>query len=198
MRILPAVSAAVWVRLIDRVLPACAVGARAAVDQIYGLQQQVMAYGGHTYPLLARTSMGRQQPVLMAGGGEAYAGNGVVFAVVTQRANLFRQARFSWLRLGSSPRPAAADLFGTAALAPLDKCGGLLAQIELDVATAGNAFVVNNAGVLSALQPDWVEIVVASEMGGDKPWTNPDARVGGYIYPAAGRSAGRGDRVLRR
>ena len=169
-------------RLIDRVLPARAVEARSAVDQIYGFQQQVMAYGGHTYPLLARTSMGRQQPVLMSGGGEAYAGNGVVFAVVTQRANLFRQARFSWLRLGSSPRPAAADLFGTAALAPLDKCGGLLAQIELDVATAGNAFVVNNAGVLSALQPDWVEIVVASDMGGDKPWTNPDARVGGYIY----------------
>ncbi len=172
-------------RLIDRMRrprPA-PLSSRSAVDQIYSLQQW-MSYSGHAYPLMARTSMGRQQPVVLSGGGEAYSGNGVVFAVVTQRSNLFRQARFSWLRLGSSPRPAAADLFGTPGLSPLDNCGTLLAQIELDVATAGNAFVVRNGDTLSVLQPEWVEIVVASEMGGERPWTNPDARIGGYVHRA--------------
>jgi len=92
----------------------------------------------------------------------AFKGNGIVFACVANRVDLFSEARFMFRRLRAG-RPG--DLFGTAELALLNTpweggtTGDLLARMLQYVDIAGNAYVVRRGSMLTPLRPDWVSII---------------------------------------
>lgn len=122
-----------------------------------------------------------------------YAGNGVVFACILKRVELFSQAELKWQSLTTR------RLFGTPELALLERPwpGGttaeLLARMEQDASLAGNAFVWRAApDRLVRLRPDCVDIVT-TEMR--QPSTGLDwSEVSGYVWWEDGR--GQGDPVL--
>ncbi len=151
--------------------------------------------GGHDFSLSALTgTMGRQQVERVAADFEgyaraAYAANGPVFACIAVRMAVFSTIRFAWQRIH---RGGPAELFGTAALAPLEEPwpGGttqdLLASLLLDVDLAGNAYVARMGGELIRLRPDWVGVVV-------EPRIHAGRTVGhrkvGYVYWEGGPGA---------
>lgn len=108
-----------------------------------------------------------------------YASNGVVFAVILARLQLFTEARFKFRPLGNSQTGA---LFGTPALRPLETpwpngtTGDLLARMEQDVSLAGNAYVVREGDRLFRLRPDFVDVLL------DRPAYDPSAVAVGYAY----------------
>lgn len=95
---------------------------------------------------------------------------------------VFSTIRFAWQRIH---RSGPSELFGTAALAPLEEPwpGGttqdLLSSALLDVDLAGNAYVARVGPELVRLRPDWVGVVV-------EPRGNERRHVGyrkvGYVY----------------
>lgn len=154
-------------------------------------------FGGSTYPIpLQQTLLGPVESVggdfvgLTAGG---YQGNGVVFACLNARMNLFTEARFQFRRLRSG-RPG--ELFGSDALRLLERpwpngtTGDLLARMIQDVDLGGNAFIARRAGKLARLRPDWVTIIHGSQIRTESPW-DPDAEVIGYGYQPGGPASGR-------
>jgi hypothetical protein len=121
----------------------------------------------------------------------AFERNGIVFACMLARQMLFSEARFQFQQLRGG-RPG--DLFGTAALAPLEKpwpgatTGDLLSRAIQDVDLAGNHFAVRRAGGrIRRLRPDWVTIVLGSENDNNADSWDIDAEVIGYIYHPGGR-----------
>lgn len=136
----------------------------------------------------------------------AYEANGVVFAVMAVRMLVFSAVRFQWQRLNQG-RPS--ELFGTAALAPLEQpwVGGttqdLLLQMIQDADLAGNSYWIDAAQVgadptprsrpgaprteLVRLRPDWVQIVLEPRMirGAQAGW-----RRLGYVYWEDGPHSG--------
>jgi phage portal protein BeeE len=111
-----------------------------------------------------------------------YTSNGVGFAVVNRRADLFSQARFKWKRYGAGPKPMAADLFSDSSLAPLDNPVDLLTRMEIDAAIAGNAYVVRDGNRFRRLNPFWCSIVSGSQREPDHPDVAWDAEPIGLIY----------------
>jgi hypothetical protein len=113
--------------------------------------------------------------------------NGPVFSLVAARAMVFSEARFLWRRFENG-RPQ--DLFSTAELSLLDRpwpggtTANLLARIEFDVSSAGNAYVrrLRDEDRLTLLRPEWVQIVLASNEDADHPNEAGDVIVFGYIY----------------
>jgi hypothetical protein len=108
-------------------------------------------------------------------------GNGVVSTLELIRVQVFSQARFRFRRLVQG-RPG--ELFGTAALSPLENeaggtNSGLLARVVLDADLAGNFYGVLVAGRIVRLRPDWVDTVYEDV-------TTPVGRVGhrivAYLY----------------
>ena len=149
-------------------------------------------YLGNTYPL------GLQQ-TLVGGNTEApdssfasitrnaYKMGGPVFACILARAMLFSEARFQWQSFANG-RPAA--LFGNDSLSLLEQpwpngtTGELLWRAEQDVSLSGNFFVRRHENRLWRLRPDYVTIVLGSEMQVDEPADAIDARVIGYLWGA--------------
>jgi len=147
-----------------------------------------LTYNGLRYWADGRTTYGRgEEPP--RGTSWPYTSNGVGFAVVGRRVDLFSQARFKWKRYGAGPKPMTADLFSDAALAPLDNPIELLAWMEVDVATAGNSYVVRDGGKLRRLNPFWCTIVAESQSDPDNPNVAWDAEPVGLIYLPDGRPA---------
>jgi phage portal protein BeeE len=115
---------------------------------------------------------------------DGYGGNGVVFACILARLQLFAQAEFKFQALADK------RLYGTPALLPLERPwpGGttaeLLARMEQDVSLAGNAFVRRWPDRLERLRPDYIDIVHA-----DLFEDGPDTVIG-YIYWSDGRGMG--------
>lgn len=140
---------------------------RTADDQLRdlslnGLIEQLV-YMGQSYGLTPQMTYNGSESVTMLGETGAYTGNGVVFAASQKRINLFSEASFVFRRRGASARPTAADIFTSAELAPLDQPSKLLARMDLDAITAGNAFVVKALdGSLRPLVPWWCTIVLGS------------------------------------
>ncbi|HUR74442.1 MAG TPA: phage portal protein [Sporichthya sp.] len=106
---------------------------------------------------------------------------------------IFSEARFQFRRIRGG-RPG--DLFGTAALAPLERpwtgatTGDLLARMIQDADLAGNSITVRRQdGSLRRLRPDWVTIVSASKSEPELPGAALDAEVIGYFYspPSGGK-----------
>jgi phage portal protein BeeE len=126
---------------------------------------------------------------------DAYKGDGIVFACIDRRQQVFSQARFLW-RPFINGKPG--DLFGTTALAILEQpwpngtTGELLARMELDASLAGNAYLttVDEAGRIGAaatdagkriarMRPDWCTLILSAPSGN---LFNVDARVAGLMY----------------
>lgn len=125
----------------------------------------------------------------------AYKSNGVVFACIDRRQQVFSQGSFKFRRYsGGMP----ADLWGSQELALLEEpwpngtTGELLAHMEYDASLAGSFFAttVDEAGRIgrsatgpgrriARMRPDWTTLII------DAPSGNPyglDARVVAYEY----------------
>lgn len=175
-------------RLLDRFLPA-KVEERSLNWWPGGSWDESFSFNGYRYWGAGRTSYGPNEEPAPRGSSWPYTSNGVGFAVVGRRVDLFSQARFKWKRYGAGPKPMAADLFTDSSLAPLDNPIELLSWMEVDVATAGNAFVVRDGGKLRRLNPFWCTIVAGSQSYPDNPGLAWDAEPTGLIYLPAGRPA---------
>jgi len=122
----------------------------------------------------------------LVGGG--YAGNGVVFACLNARLNLFTQARPMYRKLRSG---TPGELWSDRQLDilrrpwPNGTTADLLARMAQDADLGGNAFIARLPDKLVRLRPDWVTIVHDAE-----PW-DPDAEVLGYVYQPGGPAMGR-------
>jgi phage portal protein BeeE len=156
---------------------------------------------GNGYVLPYQTLVGNEERIgagftgMVAG---AYQSNGVVFACELVRVMLFSEARFQFRQIRNG-RPG--DLFGTAALAPLEEpwpsgtTGDLLGRMILDADLAGNAFVHREGDQLRRLRPDWITIVMGGP-GDAGPW-DLGSKVLGYVYQPGGPGGGQEPVVLR-
>lgn len=112
-----------------------------------------------------------------------YQRNGVVSACITARMTLLSEARFKFRRFSDRA------LFGGAGLADLEvpepgqTAGDMLARFEQDASLSGNAYRFRIDGNLQRVRPDWVHIIIGSNMTDRYPVEKaPDARVVGYAY----------------
>ncbi|WP_198668529.1 phage portal protein [Streptomyces triticisoli] len=145
--------------------------------------------GGNLYYGSARVSDGRERPGpydFEAAVQRIYKANGPVFALMMVRQMVFSEARFQFRQLRNG-RPG--DLFGTAALAPLERpwpggsTGDLLSRMIQDADLNGNAFVTRlDDGRLRRLRPDWVTIVTGSLEEPSAPGDALDSELVGYVY----------------
>lgn len=142
----------------------------------------------------------------------AYKSDGIVFACVDRRQQVFSQARFQWREFRQG-RPG--DLFGSDELGLLEKpwpngtTGELLARAEVDASLGGNfyATTVSEDGTVgrgsrgrrgrrvSRLRPDWVTLVINAPSG---DYWGADAYVAGFLYEPrlAGTPRGRATLLL--
>lgn len=146
-------------------------------------------FNGTAYPFL-NTSMGNlTEESIGSTLNQVAKTNGIVFALMTARLQVFSQARFQWTQF---ERGAPADLFGSPDLAVLERPwpGGttadLLARMEVDVTTAGNAYVRRmrrgRRDRLVLLRPQWMYIVMGSDDDADHPAEAADVELLGYAY----------------
>lgn len=118
-----------------------------------------------------------------------YKANGPVFALMLVRMAIFAEARFTFRRIRNG-RPG--DLFGTKALAPLERpwtgatTGDLLTRKLQDADLAGNGFTARINGRFRRLRPDWVTIVSGSKSEPTLYGNALDAEVIGYFYAPPG------------
>jgi len=152
------------------------------------------SFQGKNYPFMPALSQGGKpqeepEPTFEGYVQGAYKTNGVVFACMLVRFLLFSEARFQFRQLRSG-RPG--DLFGTEALAILERpwpngtTGDLLARAIQDADLAGNFYAVRQANTLKRLRPDWVTIVLGSELEPNEAGFASDAEVIGYMYKPGG------------
>lgn len=113
--------------------------------------------------------------------------SGVVSAAVTARGLVMSQLSFKFRSVQADGR-----LFGTQALAPLERPGGdltrqsMLMRVEQDVAYHGNFYARRTDSGLRRLRPDWVTILIGSNERPSDPSMAADATVIGYIYKPGG------------
>jgi hypothetical protein len=161
--------------------------------------QSYFQFGGLQYPMMGlnQTLGGTTEKIegSFAGYVEgAYKNNGVVFACMLTRQMLFSEARFQF-RQRSQGRPG--DLFGTPALAPLEKpwrngtTGDLLGRAMQDIDLAGNFYAYRDQGRIIRMRPDWVTIIMGSNTRRDAQAGDLDAEVIGYVYEPGGPGSGR-------
>lgn len=118
-------------------------------------------YNGWSYPLFQSTQGSVDEEQISRTANAAYQSNGIVFALVMARLQVFSQIRFQWT-LFTEGHPG--DLFGSTELGVLEQpwpagnTGDLLARMELDVSLAGNCYLWRRANRLSRLRPDYVTI----------------------------------------
>ncbi len=147
------------------------------------------SYGGMQYPLLQTTYSTLDQERISVTAAHASKTSGPVFSLVLARMQVFSQIRFAWTRMqGSQP----GDLFGTAELKVLEQPwpGGvtadLLARMEWDASTAGQAYIRRKGTVLHRLNPSWVIIVMGSQEDAENPAVAADTTVVGYLWVPPG------------
>jgi phage portal protein BeeE len=155
-------------------------------DYFQYLTHQYPLFGyGPTYPNEKLEEIDTNFRGFVGGG---YMGNGIVFACILSRMQVFSQARFQFRQLRSG-RPG--DYFGTAELEPLETpepgktTSDLLARMEVDVSLAGNSFHVRRENRVKRLRPDWMAIIL-----GGYGEEDPDAEVLGYAYWPGGPHSG--------
>lgn len=148
--------------------------------------QDFFTFGGMQYPMVQTTMGTIDEERLAATANAAYKANGIVFALVLARLQVFSQARFQWTRFVDG-HPG--DLFGSPELALLEKpwrggtTGDLLARMEVDASLAGNCYIRRTSPTrLNRLRPDWVIIVLGSNEDTDNPREAADVEVAGYVY----------------
>jgi phage portal protein BeeE len=143
-------------------------------------------FAGLSYPVIQTTlgSIDRERVGMSATG--AYLGSSPVFSLVAARVRAFSQVRFQWTRFNGA---VPGDLFGSPDLAVLEKpwpngtTADLLARMEVDGSLAGNSYIVQaRPGMLSRLRPEFVTIILGSQMDEGHPADAPDVEVAGYLY----------------
>lgn len=126
----------------------------------------------------------------------AYKSNGVVFACMLVRMQLFAEARFQFRRLRNG-RPG--DLFGNPDLRPLETpwvggtTGDLLSRMIQHSDLAGNAFVAESRtrrDELVVFRPDWTSIIIGSDTDLEAGAWDPEATVVGYKFQPGGPGSG--------
>ncbi len=120
----------------------------------------------------------------------AFKSDSVVFACILTRMLHFSEARFQFSQMNSGRR---GKLFGTQDLLPLEEpwpggtTGDLLSKMLMHADLGGNAFVAKrDDGTLAMLRPDWVTIVIGSNVDPELGAWATDADVLGYIYSPGG------------
>jgi hypothetical protein len=122
---------------------------------------------------------------------QAYKENGVVFACMLARQQVFSQVGFKF------QNRATGDLFGKPSLDILDhpwpngQTPDLLARAIQDVDLGGNFYCARRGDTLERLRPDWVTIVIGSMSDRTVEAGDSNAEVLGYIYHPGGRGVGR-------
>jgi phage portal protein BeeE len=160
---------------------------------------QLVSFNGNVYltGALNQTLRGQTEEIDGSFAGlvqSAYKANGVVFACMLARMQLFTEARFQFQQMRNG-RPQ--DLFGDASLAILEHpwpngvTGDLLARAIQDADLAGNFFAVRRRDAIRRLRPDWITIVLGSPNDPEVQGGDIDAEVLGYIYHPGGRGSGR-------
>lgn len=152
---------------------------------------QSFGYQGHSYTLPGHS---QEEPNGMYASTvqQAYKTNGVVFACMLVRMLLFAEARFQFRRLRSG-RPG--ELWGSSELGVLEKpwsggtTGDMMSKAIQYADLAGNAFIARRGDELSMLRPDWVDIVVGSQMDKTVAAWDVDARAVGYVYYPGGKQS---------
>lgn len=177
-------------RLIDRLL---STGAHERSLTLPWQFQDALRYGGHSYLLTGGQTYQRDELPRLTGERQALTSNGTVYGIVRSRVDLFAQARFVWKRYGAGPKPMASDVFTNGALAALDNPSPLLEWMELDVATAGNSYLVRDGSALRRLNPEWVTIVLGSQRDPDDPGVAWDSEPIGVIYRPMGHTGDRAE-----
>ena len=137
-----------------------------------------------------QTSMGTINEEKISGTAfQAYQGNSIIFALISARLQVFSQMRFQWTRFAGGRQ---GDLFGSPELALLEQPwpGGttadLLASMEVDVSTAGNAYILRRGNRLHRLNPQYVTLVIGSQLDAENPADAPDATLLNYVYQRPG------------
>ena len=181
--------------------------ARGVTSTTLSFQQWVdsFKFGGWSYPVSnLQQTLGGNKEVTPSGfdgyTANGYASNAVVFACMSTRLLHFSEARFQFRRLEGG-RPG--DLFGTAALAPLETpepgktTGDLLARAIQDVDLAGNFYAVRQSGGrIVRLRPDWVTMVLGSLNDPDVDAVDPEAVPLAIIYWPGGPGSGKVPRTF--
>jgi phage portal protein BeeE len=171
---------------------------RPPAERSYYLPEALMNFNGNTYPItMPQQTLGfkEEQPAATFSGYAQgmYAGNGVVFACMERRRQVFSQARFQWRAVDGG---VLGELSGDARLLPLERpwaggtTGDLLGRILNAADLAGNAFVIRNGPGVKLLRPDWMSIISGSDKEPDQGMAAADAVLAGYAYWPGGKSAG--------
>jgi hypothetical protein len=155
-----------------------------------------IAWNGHQYPLgLPQTIHGDKEPPPTSY--EAYAtqmlaANPVVWSAVDKRKAVFSQIRYRYRRLSTG------EMFGRDGLRILDEPypGGdlhkLLVKMIIHADCGGNAYPLRVPGTdrVSLMRPDYVTIILGSQLRKDDPYLAEDAELVGYMYtPPGGKPA---------
>lgn len=154
-------------------------------------------YLGNAYPLGLNTTWKASNEEAAPNDFESYAlqmfaADPVVFAAVVTRLAVFSQARLQY-RLFRDGRPQ--ELFGDRSLRVFERPwpGGttsdLLGKMLLRTDLAGNGYVWNSGKRLHVWRPDWVTIILGSELEPDDPASAEDATVVGLMYTPGGSSS---------
>lgn len=170
---------------------------------------QMLNYGGLQYAPQPQFTLGQKTEEIVPNFTGVVQGalktNGIVFACMVARAQLFSEAVFKFQRLAGG-RPG--ELFGTKALVPLEKpwpkaiTGDLIARMSMDADISGNAYLAlgdpspldpGRTPTIRRLRPDWVTIIGGSRRGleTDSPLWQWDVEPIGYIYHPGGRGHGK-------
>lgn len=157
--------------------------------------------GGYPFDLepedmiLAQTLIGTEMwiaPNFLGFVQRAYRESPIIFAVIMNRIQLFRQGRFQWRdrangRLG--------DMFGTRELSILEhpwpgaNTGTMLALAEAQNACAGNFFAYRDGDRLRVMRPDWTDIVLGSLEDETVGPLDLNAELVAYVYQPRGFGA---------
>lgn len=146
-------------------------------------------YNGLNYPFFGTNSIGQKieepRSSFTSYVNELYRFHPIIFSLINRRAAVFSEARFKFRRLQDG-RPG--ELFGTEALSVLEHpapnvtTGGLLYHAIQDVDLSGNFYAVRDGEYIRRLRPDWVTIVLGSNVNPDEATLQYDAIPIGYIY----------------
>jgi phage portal protein BeeE len=110
------------------------------------------------------------------------AGNPVVFAASDIRMKVFSQGTFRWRDLDTGKVRRATSLNRVRKPWPGGTESRLLSRMINHADPSGNAYVVDFGNKFGFLRPDWVTIVLGSNLEPDNPSIAEDAEVLGYVY----------------
>lgn len=128
-------------------------------------------FGGHQYGLagglVQQTMKGTPIEALpnhFPSYAQAYQSNGIIFACMLARQDVFSSVQFAFQRKGAN---GPSELWTSGLLAPLEEpyVGGttqdLLTRMIVDADLAGNAYHVRDRGEILRLRPDWVTLLLS-------------------------------------